>query len=187
MKIELVEYNPDWVKMYEDMKKLFYASFGDKIAAIEHIGSTSVPGLCAKPVIDIMLGVRKLKDADEIIPNMICLGFEYNTKYEDVVPFRRYFVMKKDRVSIYHIHTIPVDHPSWKTNLLFRDYLRQDPQTRDEYAKLKKDLARREWNESNDYAEAKTDFIRSIEKKAVLLEPSSSKTLNKIRNEDNSG
>ena len=86
MKIKIVHYDPNWSVMYEEIKKLFYSSFGEKIAKIEHIGSTSVPGLGAKPVIDVLLGVNQLSDAEEIIPNMEHLGYEYVFKYEDIMP-----------------------------------------------------------------------------------------------------
>ncbi len=168
MKIVLVEYDPGWVKMYEDMKDQFYKSFGDKIAAIEHIGSTSVPGLCAKPIIDILLGVSKLTDADDLVPKMIGLEFEYISRFEDEMPYRRFFVKKENGKHVCHVHTVVVGSPFWKRHLLFRDYLRQNPQTRDEYAKLKKELAQRDWNDTNDYADAKTDFIRSVERAAQV-------------------
>ena len=89
MKIEIVHYSTDWPVMYEENKDQFYSSFGEKIAGIEHIGSTSVPGLAAKPIIDILLGVYKLTDAEEIIPNMEQLGYEDVFKYEDIMHERR--------------------------------------------------------------------------------------------------
>ncbi len=168
MKIEIVEYNPEWAKKFEEIKSVFFKSFGDKIAAIEHIGSTSVPGLGAKPIIDVLLGVINLKDADAIIPGMINLGFEYISKYEDVMPYRRYFVKKINENDIYHIHTVETNSEFWKRHLLFRDYLRQNPDVMDEYYDLKIELSNREWNDSNDYADAKTEFIRNIENKAKL-------------------
>lgn len=163
MKIELVEYNPDWAKMYEEMKELFYSSFGNKISAIEHIGSTSIPDLAAKPIIDIMLGVEILKDADGIIPKMRELGFEYVSKYEDVMPYRRYFVKRENGKSTYHVHTVEINSSFWKRHLLFRDYLRRNPQARDDYCKLKKELAQKEWKDRNDYTDAKTEFICNIQ------------------------
>jgi GrpB-like predicted nucleotidyltransferase (UPF0157 family) len=156
--------------MYEDMKGLFYSSFGNKIAAIEHIGSTSIPGLAAKPIIDIMLGVSRLADADEIIPKMCEIGFEYVSKYEDVMPYRRYFVKRESGKSTYHIHSVEVNSPFWKRHLLFRNYLRHNPQAREDYYKLKKDLSQKEWNDSNDYADAKTEFVRSIQNIAAREE-----------------
>lgn len=81
--------------MYNNIRQTFYDTFGEKIAGIEHIGSTSVHGLGAKPIIDVLLGVDKLKDADAIIPDMELLGYEYVSKYEDIMPERRYFVMRQ--------------------------------------------------------------------------------------------
>jgi GrpB-like predicted nucleotidyltransferase (UPF0157 family) len=169
MKIKLVEYNPEWINMYENMKDSFLISFGDKIAGIEHIGSTSVPGLGAKPIIDILLGVRKLSDADEIIPDMEKLGFEYVSKYEDEMPNRRYFVKRENGKNIYHIHTVEVNSPFWRRHIFFRDFLRNNPEVRDDYYKLKKELSGQEWESSNDYADAKTEFIRNIEAKATVV------------------
>jgi len=168
MKIELSAYNPEWTSMYNQTKELFLNSFGDKIDAIEHIGSTSVPGLGAKPIIDILLGVRKLHEAESFIPKMHELGFEYISKYEDVMPERRYFVKREHGKSTHHVHSVEVDSPFWKRHLLFRDYLRMNDDVRDAYFKLKKELSDKEWSDSNDYADAKTEFIRNIEKEACF-------------------
>lgn len=166
MKIVLHDYSPKWADEYEQTKELFIDSFGDKIAAIEHIGSTSVKGLGAKPIIDILLGVRKLKDAESIIPDMKQLGFEYVSKYEDVMPERRYFVKWQNGNCTHHIHSVEVTSAFWKRHLLFRDYLRSNDNVRDLYYELKKKLSKREWNAGNDYADSKTEFIRKAEKEA---------------------
>ena len=164
MRIEITEYNPEWAKMYDNMKGLFFRSFGDKIAGIEHIGSTSVAGLCAKPIIDILLGVNKLDDADLIIPNMIKLGFDYISKYEDVMPYRRYFNKYENEVSKFHVHTVAIDSDFWKRHIKFRNILRKNENIRNDYCMLKKELAKKEWKDGNEYADAKTEFIRKIEK-----------------------
>ena len=166
MKIEIVQYNPEWPVMYEGIKRLFFNSFGEEIAKIEHIGSTSVPGLGAKPIIDIMLGVNKLSDAEEIIPIMEHLGYEYVFKFEDVMPERRYFIKSRNEKSIHHIHTVEVTSEFWKRHLLFRDFLRVHDNVRDKYYKLKKKLAGIDWEDKMGYTDAKTDFIRKIEKEA---------------------
>ncbi len=168
MKIDIVQYDPKWPEMYESIKSQFYSSFGDKIAAIEHIGSTSVPGLGAKPIIDILLGVNKLKDAEDIIPNMEQLGYEYVFKYEDIMPERRYFVKWGSGKSLHHIHSVEINGEFWRRHLLFRDYLRVHDEIRDEYFVLKKRLSEIDWEDKMGYTDAKTDFIRKIEKKAAL-------------------
>lgn len=168
MKIEIVQYSTEWPVMYEEIKDRFYSSFGEKIAGIEHIGSTSVPGLAAKPIIDILLGVYKLTDAEEIIPNMEHLGYEYVFKYEDIMPERRYFVKWQDGRSIHHIHTVEINSAFWKRHLYFRDYLRLHDNVRDEYFELKKKLADIDWEDKMGYTDAKTDFIRKTEKAAAI-------------------
>jgi GrpB-like predicted nucleotidyltransferase (UPF0157 family) len=164
MKIEIVEYNPGWAEMYESMKGLFIGSFGDKIAGIEHIGSTSVPGLCAKPIIDILLGVHALDDADSIVPNMIKFGYDYISKYEDEMPYRRYFDRIENGISKFHVHTVVINSSFWNRHIKFRNILRKDEKIKDDYCKLKKDLAKKEWKDANEYAGAKTEFTRRIEK-----------------------
>ncbi len=167
MKIEIEEYNPEWPSLFENEKKLILEGCGNKIQSIKHVGSTSVPGLGAKPVIDIMIGVRKLQDADDLIPNMNSLEYEYISKYEDVMPERRYFVKWKEKKSTHHIHTVEVAGEFWKRLLLFRDYLRINDKVRDDYFNLKKELSKKEWNKGNDYADAKTDFMKGMEKEAL--------------------
>ncbi len=166
MKIEIVHYSNEWPVMYEEIKNQFFNSFGSKIAKIEHIGSTSVPGLGAKPIIDVLLGVNKLKDAEEIIPNMEQLGYEYVFKYEDIMPERRYFVKSENGRSIHHIHSVEITSEFWERHILFRDFLREHDNVRDKYYKLKKKLSGIDWENPMDYTDSKTDFIKKIEKEA---------------------
>ena len=163
MKVKLSEYNPEWVQLFREEKERIAEKLGNKIVTIEHIGSTSVSGLGAKPIVDILLGVRKISDADEFIPKMEELGYEYRNHFENVMPYRRYFTKPEH----YHVHTVEVTSEFWRRHLLFRDYLRAHDDKRNEYNKLKKELAEREWNDVNDYAYAKTDFIKKIEKDAL--------------------
>lgn len=163
MKIIIDNYDPNWPIIYEAERKLILKACRDKIQSIEHIGSTSVPGLGAKPIIDILLGVSSFADADAIVPAMISLGYIYINKYENVMPYRRYF--SKDRK--YHVHCVEVGSSFWKRHLAFRDYLRINDNVRDDYDILKRKLAEKDWNDSNDYAYAKTDFVRGIEKEAL--------------------
>jgi GrpB-like predicted nucleotidyltransferase (UPF0157 family) len=133
---------------------------------IEHIGSTAVPGLEAKPIIDIMIGLPDFGRADAFVPLIQGLGYEYIQKYEDEMPFRRFLYLDEDGGRRVNIHMVGINSPFWKRHLMFRDYLRQNPTVREEYHRLKLDLAAREWTDRNDYAQAKTDFIRKAEKAA---------------------
>jgi GrpB-like predicted nucleotidyltransferase (UPF0157 family) len=159
--------------------------------AIEHIGSTSVPGLGAKPTIDIMIGVASATELDQTINPMIKAGFTYNSRYEDEIPERRLFslleaklltviipqrVTKDDKlgnirdqfIPLANIHTVILDSPWWKRHIAFRDYLRTHPEAVEAYNNLKLNLAEQDWDDVNDYADAKTKFIRQIEQKANL-------------------
>ena len=166
MKVTIVEYRPEWRKMFEDEKRILLMSLGGVAARIEHIGSTAVAGLAAKPIIDLLVGLEDFSLADGVVPNVVALGYEYIQKYEDVMPFRRFFVKERGGVRTHQIHMVGVGGEFWERHILFRDYLRQNPTVAGRYASLKKELAGREWEDVNEYADAKTDFIREIEDKA---------------------
>jgi GrpB-like predicted nucleotidyltransferase (UPF0157 family) len=150
--------------MFEDEKARLMALVGEWVADIQHIGSTSVPGLGAKPVIDILIGVRSLADADaHCLQPIVSLGYEYVPAYEAGMPYRRFF-RKNDAQGerTHHIHLVEIGGEFWERHLVFRDYLRAHPEAAKDYERLKRELAPRFTN-GNDYAEAKTDFIRSVE------------------------
>ncbi len=152
--------------MFEDEKRVLRNALSEVSARIEHIGSTAVPGLAAKPIIDIMIGLDDFSIADELVPKIEALGYDYIKKYESVMPFRRFFVKETGRVRTHQIHMVCVTSEFWERHILFRDYLRRNPETAAEYAAMKKELAEREWIDVNEYADAKTEFIRDIENRA---------------------
>jgi GrpB-like predicted nucleotidyltransferase (UPF0157 family)/GNAT superfamily N-acetyltransferase len=162
MKVILSPYNPEWVNLFQKEKKLIADKLGDKIVTIEHIGSTAVPGLGAKPIVDILLGVRKISDATKFIPMMEEIGYEYRNNFEHIMPYRRYFT-KPGR---YHVHTVEVTSEFWRRHLLFRDYMRGHDEVRDAYFETKMKLAEQDWSDVNDYAYAKTYFVKKAEKEA---------------------
>lgn len=163
VKIGIVNYDPSWPDLYNKEKAKILEACGDKVHTIEHIGSTSVPGLGAKPIVDILLGVKMLSDADEIISAMQRVGYMYKSDFENVMPYRRYFTKPNQ----YHVHTVETGSAFWKRHINFRNYLRISDDDRDNYYKLKLELSKRDWNDRNDYAYAKTDFVRGIEIKAA--------------------
>jgi GrpB-like predicted nucleotidyltransferase (UPF0157 family) len=166
MKISVVDYRPQWRKMFEEEKQLLQAVLSEDSAQIEHIGSTSVDGLAAKPIIDIMIGLPDFSAANKFVPRVEALGYVYFKRYEDEMPFRRYFAKDLNGVRTHQIHMVEIGSEFWERHLLFRDYLRQNSGVANEYSVLKKQLAEREWEDVNEYADAKTQFIKSIEIKA---------------------
>ncbi len=169
MKIHIVPYNPEWRNMYDKEVARLRQILGNEIADIQHIGSTSVAQLAAKPIIDIMLGLRDFGRADTVVvPAMQAAGFVYIDKWNDVLPLRRFFVKEdKKGTRLAHIHTVGIDNREWwDRHIQFRDYLRTHPETRKAYETLKHHLAQREWKDGSEYADAKTEFIRKVEKLA---------------------
>lgn len=164
MKILLQTYSEDWPKQFLDEKKIL-ENLIEKLTLIEHIGSTSVEGLLAKPIIDILIGVPDFSQADTYINPIENAGYNYISKYEDVMPYRRFFVKEKDGKRTHHIHLVEIESEFWKRHLFFRDYLRNHPEAKTAYANLKLKLAEQEWESGDSYASAKTEFIKAIEMK----------------------
>lgn len=166
--IVIKDYDPHWAGKFEEEKTRLLNVIGKWVLEIHHIGSTAVPGLGAKPVIDILIGVQVLGDADShcIVP-IAGLGYEYVKKYEESIPYRRYFNKKNAQEEhTHHIHLVEKDGEFWARHLLFRDYLRSHRETAQQYELLKRSLTPR-FTDGNDYASAKTAFIKEVEAKAM--------------------
>lgn len=163
----IVDYDPTWPERFQQERARLLAVLAVSVQTIEHIGSTSVPGLAAKPVIDIMIGVRDLAEAEQpCIAAIVGLGYEYVPDYEDEMPDRRYFRKNDaDGVRTHHLHLWPVDHPDYERHIVFRDYLRTHPDEAAAYEAVKRDLIT-QYDNGNDYAEAKSVFVLPCEKRA---------------------
>jgi GrpB-like predicted nucleotidyltransferase (UPF0157 family) len=164
----IVDYDPAWLERYEAERARILSAIAPWVAAIEHIGSTSVPGLGAKPIIDIMVAVRSLDDAMQCVEPLGVLGYQYHPEFEDTLPERRYF-NRGPRDDRYHLHMVELTSGFWERHLLFRDYLRAHPEAAQEYERLKRDLAARHRDDRGAYTDAKAAFVRSIEEKARAL------------------
>lgn len=140
--------------------------FRDVEVAIAHVGSTSVPGLCAKPIIDICVGVPELSVAEDRVESMAGLGYQYVPEYEVEIPDRRYFRRPHGRPRTHHVHACCLNGEIWNCHLSFRDWLRSHPSDRDAYASLKRDLYARHMHDRPAYTEAKGPFIQSILERA---------------------
>jgi GrpB-like predicted nucleotidyltransferase (UPF0157 family) len=129
--------------------------------AIEHIGSTSVPDLCAKPIVDILVGLRELELTDEQIAAMTELGYEYLGEYG--LTGRLFF--RKGDPRTHNVHVVKHGGEHWERQLVFRDALRSDPEERLRYDAFKRRLAA-EGHSQEVYTELKTPFIRAVEDRA---------------------
>jgi GrpB-like predicted nucleotidyltransferase (UPF0157 family)/predicted kinase len=156
--VAVVPYDSVWPLMFEVEKDQIAAALGDRVTEIHHIGSTAIPGLAAKPVIDIMLVVRKLEDAIECIGLLSDLGYAFIDYPQNTD--RRFF--RKGQPRTYHVHLVAQGNAELAHHLTFRDTLRANPEWRDQYAALKFDLAERHRNDRAQYSESKTDFVRCV-------------------------
>ena len=162
----ITDYDPQWPVLFEEERDKILSVVGHIIVAIEHIGSTAVPGLGAKPIIDIMVAVRRLVDARECIEPLKSVGYEYMPEYEAEMPERRYFHKGSPGGRTCHLHMVELARDFWERHLLFRDYLRTHPDVSRQYCRLKKELAAKYGSDRAAYTEAKTQFIRSVEDQA---------------------
>lgn len=158
--IFIVPYDPSWPDKFADEARLISEIFQSNLVAIHHVGSTSVPDLASKPVIDILLVVKNLKIVDQKNPDMIQLGYE--PKGEFGIPNRRYFSKGKEDARTHHVHTFEPGAPDVANHLNFRDYLINHPKEVAKYAKLKQKLANDYKNDINSYMDGKHSFIREI-------------------------
>jgi GrpB-like predicted nucleotidyltransferase (UPF0157 family) len=160
--VVIVDSDPRWPALYEQERDRILAVVGSLIIGIEHIGSSAVPGLGGKPIIDIMPGVRSLVDAEQCIEPLEGIGYEYVPKYNELIPERRYFHKGPPQGRTFHLHAVERGSDFWDGHLLLRDWLRTHPEDAQEYYLLKKELAARFGRDREGFTEAKTPFIESI-------------------------
>ena len=165
MKIIIERYNNNWRTKFEEEFDLLMNSIKESDIKIEHIGSTSIEGLAAKPIIDIMIGLKDFNTANNHISTIESLGYNYVSKYENIMPHRRFFTKESSGKRTHHVHMVGLESEFWNRHLRFRNHLRNNNEDRDKYLELKMDLAKREWANGNEYADAKSEFIKEIEEK----------------------
>lgn len=154
----VVEYDPQWPRRYEEERSRIAAALGRLIAGIEHVGSTAVPGLGGKPVIDIMIGVARFEDGERCVGPLEGLAYEYLGEFG--IPGRLYF--RKGIPRTHQVHLVEQGGDFWEDQLLFRDFLRAHTETAEDYYNLKKELAAKFRTDREVYADAKTPFIQAV-------------------------
>ena len=158
--VEVVDYDPDWPRAFAEERDRIAAAIGESSLAIEPVGGTAVPGLPAKPVIDLMVGVEDIERAGPAVAGLINLGYEYVPEFETQLPDRRYFRLGAPET--HHVHMVPVSSDYFEEHLLFRDWLRGHPQAAEEYGKLKRGLASRFRLDREAYRAGKVPFIDMV-------------------------
>ncbi|WP_339272627.1 GrpB family protein [Paenibacillus sp. FSL K6-1330] len=156
-------YNDSWPNLFNELRTQIVKKIGSDVHRVDHIGSTSVVGLAAKPIIDIQISVRNLGNIETIISRLASLGYRYRSDNDDLT--KRYF-RESPGMSRTHIHVRQAGSWSEQFNLLFRDYLRTHEDDRDQYSRTKYELANRYRDQREQYVDAKTEIVWDIIKKA---------------------
>lgn len=157
--VRLVAYDPQWPERFQEEAALIKAALGENCLAIHHIGSTSIPGLKAKPIIDILPVVRDILAVDSCNQDMRNLGYEPQGEYG--ICFRRFFI-KGGSQRTHHVHAFEEDSPEINRHLMFRDWLKNHPEDREAYEKIKEELAVIYSNDSFKYTLGKETLINEI-------------------------
>jgi len=168
--IYLADYDPRWPQLFEEEHARLQAAIGEWAADIQHVGSTSIPGIAAKPIIDIAVHLRSLVDALYCITPLMELGYECLGEFG--IPGRIYFRKPTDSPlpgqshdgvgRTHQIHMYELDHEQYEKQIIFRDYLRAHPNAASEYEALKRDLAQKHAGDIEAYALAKSDFVLEV-------------------------
>ncbi|HPW39680.1 MAG TPA: GrpB family protein [bacterium] len=178
----ILPYNPEWVRLYEAEAEKLREVFGAELLGLEHIGSSSVPGLSAKPIIDIMALIDSHENAEKFIPKLQELGYSFDFTAETDKSTERH-LFRKGKPTQYHLSIAYADRGSfWKRQLAFRDYLREHPEERDRYAKLKQRLIKEDPTGKDLYIKGKTDLVNEILDKSgfVRWKPPTKKDQNDV-------
>jgi GrpB-like predicted nucleotidyltransferase (UPF0157 family) len=157
-RVEILDYDPEWPRLYEREETRIREALGDRVLRLEHVGSTSVPGLPAKPVIDIVLEVRDSTDEQAYVPSLEAAGYRLQIREPDWFEHRLF----KGPDTNVNLHVFSEGCDEVHAMIRFRDRLRGDGGERELYASAKRELAAREWKYVQQYADAKTAVVREI-------------------------
>jgi len=164
--VKLEPYNNKWSKLFDEERELLSSQLKELIIVIEHVGSTSIEGLFAKPIIDIAIGVSSLDVIIELKEKVKALGYvEVPVSIDGKHVFARY----KEKKITHFLHVMIYNQNLWIDQISFRDYLRSDLDAKIEYIKLKEKLANKYPNDVVSYTNEKKEFVNSILKRAKEL------------------
>lgn len=166
MKIKLVPHNAKWRQEFQQEAKDISDALETNVADVHHIGSTAIPGIHAKPILDLLLVVEDIRILDEKQPSMEAMGYEALGEFG--IPGRRYF--RRDNPfgeRTHQIHAFENGSPQIKRHLAFRDYMIDNPDTAQEYSDLKRELAAKYPDDIESYMDGKDAFIKDIDQRAA--------------------
>jgi GrpB-like predicted nucleotidyltransferase (UPF0157 family) len=156
--VTLVDYDPEWPKLFEREAERIRAALGERVLVLEHVGSTSVPGLVAKPRIDILLVVADPADEAAYVPTLEAAGYALRIREPD---WHEHRLLNRADMEL-NLHVFGPGSPEVERLLRLRDHLRTNAADRERYAAAKRELAARHWRHMQDYADAKSGVIEAI-------------------------
>ena len=158
--VVVVAYRPLWAALFEKARSDLRRACGPEVLEVHHVGSTSVPGLCAKPVLDILASIPDFDRGVALVPALEKLGYEY--RRGNAIRDRHFFRLRRGTTRIHHLALAEPSSNHHRVTLAFRDALRVDPQVAADYAELKLELARRYPRDREAYIEGKSAFVEHI-------------------------
>ncbi len=168
MRIQMVPYNPEWRQEFAWEAAQLTNTLGENVVAVHHIGSTAIPNIYAKPVLDLLLVVRSVEALDDKQSEIEAQGYEARGEYG--IPGRRFYRRDNSQGDRTHqIHAFEVGSPQIARHLAFRDYMIAHPDTAQAYSDLKRTLAAQHPNDIEAYMDGKDDFIQEVDRRAARL------------------
>ena len=165
--VRLARAHEAWATAFEHERARITAAIGERIVAVEHVGSTSIPDVPAKPILDVLVGVRDFEEARPCVGAMVALGYTY--RGENGIPRRHYFVRGEPRT--HHVHMVEVESDAWTSILRFRDLLRTHSELADEYAREKESLAALYAHDRESYQREKDKVVEGILLRSATCAP----------------
>jgi GrpB-like predicted nucleotidyltransferase (UPF0157 family) len=163
----LEEYTDEWSRSFVEERDRICAALGQIILAIEHVGSTAIPGLCAKPVVDIAIGIEDLEIGRQCIWPLAQLGYEY--KGDAGIAGQHFFAKGPPENRTHYVHVEPLNGVLWHNHILFRDYLRVHSEVALSYGQLKRTLAEQYKKDRDTYTAEKNPFIENVIIQALAI------------------
>lgn len=160
--VALHPYNTSWPQAFEAERSRLLSLFPGELVEVEHIGSTAVPGLKAKPVIDLLGGVRSINDAERLALPLCQAGYTTSAAFNASLSDRKWFMRWANGHRTHHLHLVVHGGPVWHERIKFRNALRASPELAVRYAVLKTQLATAHPKDREAYTEAKTEFVRAV-------------------------
>ena len=160
--IRLEPYDANWPTSYAAERARLVSLFPLQLRAVEHIGSTAIPQMLAKPIVDILAGVDSMSVADSLVEEVLRHGYTTSRLFNEALTDRRWFMRSIDGRRTHHLHVVVFASPTWLRHLLFRDRLRSNPALAQSYGSLKSELALRFEHDREAYTNAKSEFVASV-------------------------